>query len=131
MNLDTSQTVFAGSYLSPEQEADQHDEEGSANWRHRPVLQFPDHCGDGIVGHQCHVEAKSAVNGIGLVKLMGCSTGHIALHATLSCHDIDYCLIPENDFYLEGNGGMFKFLDQWLRQNGHVVLIIVERASRI
>lgn len=50
-----------------------------------------------------HVEAVSAVNGIGLVKLMGRSTGHIALHATLSSRDVDCCLIPENDFYLEGN----------------------------
>nr|DAD23815.1 TPA_asm: hypothetical protein HUJ06_025278 [Nelumbo nucifera] len=51
-----------------------------------------------------HVEAESAVNGIGLVKLMGRSTGHIALHATLSSRDVDCCLIPENDFYLEGEG---------------------------
>lgn len=50
-----------------------------------------------------HVEAESAVNGIGLVKLMGRSTGHIALHATLSSRDVDCCLIPEIDFYLEGN----------------------------
>ena len=41
-----------------------------------------------------HVEAESAVNGIGLVKLMGRSTGHIALYATLSSRDVDCCLIP-------------------------------------
>ncbi|CAL5212784.1 unnamed protein product [Lathyrus oleraceus] len=37
-----------------------------------------------------HVEAESAVNGIGLVKLMGRSTGHIALHATLSSRDVEW-----------------------------------------
>ncbi|KAJ8644179.1 hypothetical protein MRB53_005927 [Persea americana] len=34
-----------------------------------------------------HVEGESAVNGIGLVKLMGRSTGHTALHSTLSSRD--------------------------------------------
>jgi 6-phosphofructokinase 1 len=51
-----------------------------------------------------HTEAESAVNGIGLVKLMGRSTGHIALHATLSSRDVDCCLIPEMSFYLYGKG---------------------------
>lgn len=77
-----------------------------------------------------HVEAESAVNGIGLVKLMGRSTGHIALHATLSSRDVDCCLIPENDFYLEGKGGLFEFLDQRLKQNGHAVVVVAEGAGQ-
>ncbi|KAK7387652.1 hypothetical protein VNO78_22439 [Psophocarpus tetragonolobus] len=76
-----------------------------------------------------HVEAESAVNGIGLVKLMGRSTGHIALHATLSSRDVDCCLIPEIDFYLEGKGGLFEFLAQRLKQNGHAVLVVAEGAG--
>ncbi|KAL5576349.1 hypothetical protein UlMin_018048 [Ulmus minor] len=77
-----------------------------------------------------HVEAESAVNGIGLVKLMGRSTGHIALHATLSSRDVDCCLIPETDFYLEGKGGLFEFLDQRLKENGHAVLVVAEGAGQ-
>ncbi|CAI8615882.1 unnamed protein product [Vicia faba] len=77
-----------------------------------------------------HVEAESAVNGIGLVKLMGRSTGHIALHATLSSRDVDCCLIPELDFYLEGKGGLFEFLDQRLKENGHAVLVVAEGAGQ-
>ncbi|CAL9088394.1 ATP-dependent 6-phosphofructokinase 2-like [Musa acuminata AAA Group] len=77
-----------------------------------------------------HVEAESAVNGIGLVKLMGRSTGHIAVHATLSSRDVDCCLIPENDFFLEGKGGLFEFLDQRLKQNGHAVVVIAEGAGQ-
>lgn len=77
-----------------------------------------------------HVEAESAVNGIGLVKLMGRSTGHIALHATLSSRDVDCCLIPENDFYLKGKGGLFEFLDQRLNQNGHAVIVVAEGAGQ-
>lgn len=77
-----------------------------------------------------HTEAESAVNGIGLVKLMGRSTGHIALHATLSSRDVDCCLIPENDFYLEGKGGLFDFLENRLRDNGHAVVVVAEGAGQ-
>ncbi|XP_034698085.1 ATP-dependent 6-phosphofructokinase 2 [Vitis riparia] len=77
-----------------------------------------------------YVEAESAVNGIGLVKLMGRSTGHIALHATLSSRDVDCCLIPENEFYLEGIGGLFEFLEQRLKENGHAVLVVAEGAGQ-
>ncbi|EXB64616.1 6-phosphofructokinase 2 [Morus notabilis] len=77
-----------------------------------------------------HVEAESAVNGIGLVKLMGRSTGHIALHATLSSRDVDCCLIPEMEFYLEGKGGLFDFLYQRLKENGHAVLVVAEGAGQ-
>ncbi|RDX65517.1 ATP-dependent 6-phosphofructokinase 2, partial [Mucuna pruriens] len=77
-----------------------------------------------------HVEAESAVNGIGLVKLMGRSTGHIALHATLSSPHVDCCLIPELDFFLEGEGGLFQFLGQRLKENGHAVLVVAEGAGQ-
>ncbi|CAA7397926.1 unnamed protein product [Spirodela intermedia] len=77
-----------------------------------------------------HVEAESAVNGVGLVKLMGRSTGHIALHATLSSCDVDCCLIPENGFFLEGPGGLFEFLRHRLRQNGHAVVVVAEGAGQ-
>ena len=77
-----------------------------------------------------HVEAESAVNGIGLVKLMGRSTGHIALHATLSSRDVDCCLIPELDFHLQGKGGLFEFLNQRLKENGHAVLVVAEGAGQ-
>ncbi|XP_073144811.1 ATP-dependent 6-phosphofructokinase 2 [Henckelia pumila] len=77
-----------------------------------------------------HTEAESAVNGIGLVKLMGRSTGHIVLHATLSSRDVDCCLIPENDFYLEGKGGLFEFIESRLKYNGHAVLVVAEGAGQ-
>ncbi|KAL9146894.1 hypothetical protein ABFS82_13G139600 [Erythranthe guttata] len=77
-----------------------------------------------------HTEAESAVNGIGLVKLMGRSTGHIALHATLSSRDVDCCLIPENDFYLEGENGLFDFLGKRLKENGHAVVVVAEGAGQ-
>lgn len=77
-----------------------------------------------------HTEAESAVNGIGLVKLMGRSTGHIALHATLSSRDVDCCLIPEISFHLQGKNGLFEFLYNRLKQNGHAVVVVAEGAGQ-
>ncbi|MCK5249105.1 MAG: ATP-dependent 6-phosphofructokinase, partial [Spirochaetaceae bacterium] len=45
-----------------------------------------------------HVEAKSAPDGIGLVKVMGRDSGFIAAHTTLSTSDVNFCLIPEIPF---------------------------------
>ncbi|KAJ4790645.1 ATP-dependent 6-phosphofructokinase [Rhynchospora pubera] len=77
-----------------------------------------------------HTEAESAVNGIGLVKLMGRSTGHIALYATLSSRDVDCCLIPEMNFHLYGKGGLFEFIDQRLKQKRHTVIVVAEGAGQ-
>ncbi|TXG68814.1 hypothetical protein EZV62_003749 [Acer yangbiense] len=50
-----------------------------------------------------HVVAESIVNGIGVVKLMG-------------CRNVDYCLIPESPFYLKGLGV-------------HMIIVIAEGAT--
>ena len=42
-----------------------------------------------------NVEAESAPNGVGIVKLMGRHAGFIAAHATLASGDVDLCLVPE------------------------------------
>ncbi|CAB4314247.1 unnamed protein product [Prunus armeniaca] len=42
-----------------------------------------------------YIEAHSAYHGVGIVKLMGRSSGFIAMHASLSSGQIDICLIPE------------------------------------
>ncbi|KAL9274582.1 ATP-dependent 6-phosphofructokinase 3-like protein [Drosera capensis] len=73
-----------------------------------------------------HVEAESAENGIGLVKLMGRHSGFIAMYATLASRDVDCCLIPESPFYLEGPGGLFEFIEKRLKYSGHMVLVIAE-----
>ncbi|KAL2338014.1 hypothetical protein Fmac_012460 [Flemingia macrophylla] len=77
-----------------------------------------------------HVEAESAENGIGVVKLMGSFSGFIAMHATLASRDVDCCLIPESPFYLEGPGGLFEFIRKRLTENGHMVIVIAEGAGQ-
>ncbi|KAK3033242.1 hypothetical protein RJ639_033122 [Escallonia herrerae] len=77
-----------------------------------------------------HVEVESVENGIGIVKLMGRYSGFIAMYATLASRDVDCCLIPESPFYLEGKGGLFEFIDQRLKENGHMVIVLAEGAGQ-
>ncbi|CAN6441382.1 unnamed protein product [Victoria cruziana] len=77
-----------------------------------------------------HVEAVSAVNSVGLVKLMGRNSGFIAMYATLASRDVDCCLIPETPFYLEGEDGLFEFMEQRLRHDGHMVMVVAEGAGQ-
>ncbi|CAN1337995.1 ATP-dependent 6-phosphofructokinase 3 [Linum perenne] len=77
-----------------------------------------------------HVEAESAENGIGVVKLMGRYSGFIAMYATLASRDVDCCLIPESPFYLKGEGGLLEFVEKRLKESGHMVIVIAEGAGQ-
>ncbi|BBG98193.1 phosphofructokinase 4 [Prunus dulcis] len=77
-----------------------------------------------------HVEVESVENGVGIVKLMGRYSGFIALYATLASRDVDCCLVPESPFYLEGRGGLFEFVEERLKENGHVVIVLAEGAGQ-
>ncbi|KAH0683566.1 hypothetical protein KY290_022189 [Solanum tuberosum] len=54
-----------------------------------------------------HVEAMSFENGIGVVKLMGRDSGFIAMI-----------------------GGVFEYIEQRLKENGHVVIVVAEGAGQ-
>jgi len=77
-----------------------------------------------------HSEAEAAWNGIGLVKLMGRHSGFIAALATLTNGDVDFCLIPEVPFNLEGQGGFFEALDKQLEAARHAVVVVAEGAGQ-
>jgi 6-phosphofructokinase 1 len=77
-----------------------------------------------------HNEATGAPNGIGLVKLMGRHSGFVAAFATLALSDVNYCLIPEADFDLEGPEGMLACLEQRLEMRGHAVIVVAEGAGQ-
>lgn len=77
-----------------------------------------------------HVEAESTPNGIGMVKVMGRHAGWIALHASLASRDVDLCLIPEVEFYMEGKGGLLEFVDERLSESGHCVIVVAEGAGQ-
>jgi len=77
-----------------------------------------------------HTEAKSAVNGIGLVKLMGRESGFIAAHTALASHESNFVLVPEVPFDLEGEKGLFALLEQRLERRRHAVIIVAEGAGQ-
>lgn len=80
---------------------------------------------------QCaHVEAKGAPMGIGLVKIMGRQSGHIAIHAALAQNDVNFVLIPEVPFALEGDKGFLKTLENRMRQRQHCVILVAEGAGQ-
>ena len=73
-----------------------------------------------------HVEAKGAPNGIGLVKLMGRHSGFIACYASMAQPDVNFCIIPETPFELEGPGGFYAALEKRLSRRGHAVIVVAE-----
>ena len=77
-----------------------------------------------------HVEAKGAFNGIGLIKIMGRLSGHIAAHSALAQNDVNFVLIPEVPFDLEGKKGFFKSLETRIKSGGHAVILIAEGAGQ-
>ncbi len=77
--------------------------------------------------YSAHNEAVAARNGIGLVKLMGRESGFIAAYATLSNNDVNFCLIPEKRFTLEG---FLSALGQRLERRGHAVVVVGEGAGQ-
>ena len=77
-----------------------------------------------------HVEAMGAMNGIGLVKLMGRDSGFIACYAALAGQHVNYCLIPEVPFHLEGPSGLLEALRYRLAKRKHAVIVVAEGAGQ-
>lgn len=80
--------------------------------------------------HAAHVEAQSFDRCIGLVRLMGRHSGYIAATATLASGHVNYCLIPEADFDLEGSGGLLKILEARLEEKHNAVIVVAEGAGQ-
>jgi 6-phosphofructokinase 1 len=77
-----------------------------------------------------HCEARGAWNGVGLVKLMGRHSGFIAGHATLANSDVNFCMVPEVPFQIEGSGGFLAVLERRLGDKHHAVVVLAEGAGQ-
>ncbi|KAK9836290.1 hypothetical protein WJX81_002333 [Elliptochloris bilobata] len=73
------------------------------------------------------VEASSALNGVGLVRLMGRSSGFITMEASMASGVVDICLIPEIDFDVPALMAHARLL---LQQKGHIVVCVAEGAGQ-
>jgi 6-phosphofructokinase 1 len=83
---------------------------------------------DSIKG--AHTEASSTPHGVGLVKLMGRHSGFIACYAALASHDVDFVLIPEVPFALDGPAGFLPSLRRRVEKQGHAVVVVAEGAGQ-
>ena len=74
-----------------------------------------------------HNESTAARNGIGLVKLMGRESGFIAAYSALADSQVNFCLVPEVPFTLEG---LLPALRRRLAERGHAVIAVAEGAGQ-
>jgi 6-phosphofructokinase 1 len=80
--------------------------------------------------HAAHTEAVGSPNCIGLVKLMGRYSGFIAANATLALREVNFVLIPEADFDLEGEYGLLAAVEQRLKDRRHALILVGEGAGQ-
>ncbi len=79
---------------------------------------------------RAHTEACSVENGIALVKLMGRHAGFIAAGATVASQDVNFTLVPEVPFKLDGARGFLDALKQRILRRAHAVVVVAEGAGQ-
>ena len=77
-----------------------------------------------------HAEATGSYNGVGLVKLMGRDSGFIACYAALAGSNVDFVLIPEVGFELEGSAGLLEALHYRVAKRKNAVIVVAEGAGQ-
>jgi 6-phosphofructokinase 1 len=80
--------------------------------------------------HRAHTEVRSVQNGIALVKVMGRHAGFLAAGATVASQDVNFTLIPEVPFRLEGKNGFLATLQKRILKRGHAVIVVAEGAGQ-
>lgn len=79
-----------------------------------------------LVLNSAHTECSQVRDGIGLVKLMGRDSGFIAASATLASGEVNFCLVPEVPFTLDGPHGLLAVLEQRLAARSHALIAVAE-----
>jgi len=77
-----------------------------------------------------HTEAHSVHNGISLVKIMGRHAGFIAAGATVASQDVNFTLVPEVPFVLDGDDGFLAALKKRVLKRAHAVILVAEGAGQ-
>src|SRR6187551_3504399 len=74
-----------------------------------------------------HTEARSVPGGIGVVKLMGRHAGFVTAGAVVASQDVNFALIPEVPFKLEG---FLAELKQRILDKSHAMMAVAEGAGQ-
>ena len=77
--------------------------------------------------YAANAEAEAAMNGIGLVKVMGRDSGFIAAFAVLADGHVNFCLVPEVPFSLDV---FLSALQSRLERRAHAVIVVAEGAGQ-
>jgi 6-phosphofructokinase 1 len=77
-----------------------------------------------------YIEATGAMNGIGLIRLMGRDSGFIACYSALAAGNVDFVLIPEVRFDLDGDRGLLEALRYRLAKRKSCVIVVAEGAGQ-
>jgi 6-phosphofructokinase 1 len=75
---------------------------------------------------RAHTEAHSVQNGISVVKLMGRHAGFLTGGAAVASQDVNFALIPEVPFKLDGEHGFLSALERRILSRGHAVIAVAE-----
>jgi 6-phosphofructokinase 1 len=79
---------------------------------------------------RAHVEAHCVENGISLVKLMGRNAGFIAAGATVASQEVNFTLVPEVPFKLDGPNGFLAALKMRILNRSHALVVVAEGAGQ-
>ena len=74
-----------------------------------------------------HTEARSVQRGISLVKLMGRHAGFITAGAVVASQDVNFALVPEVPFTIEG---FLTALKERMLKKSHAVIAVAEGAGQ-
>jgi 6-phosphofructokinase 1 len=77
-----------------------------------------------------YIESVGSMNGVGVIKLMGRDSGFIACYAALAGGNVDFVLIPEVPFQLEGERGLLEALRYRLAKKKSAVVVVAEGAGQ-
>lgn len=75
-------------------------------------------------------EARSAFNGIGLVKIMGRNSGSLTATAAVAMNDIDFVLVPEVPIKLFGPNGLLNTIVKKVLDKGYITIAVAEGAGQ-
>ena len=76
------------------------------------------------------IEAQGSFNGIGLLRLMGRDSGFITCYAALAGSNVDFVLIPEVPFVLDGESGLLEALRHRVANRKNAVIVVAEGAGQ-
>ena len=60
---------------------------------------------------------------------MGRYAGFIAQYASMGCNSVDFCLIPELSFELNGPNGLYENVVKKVREKGNCLIVVAEGAE--